>query len=258
MWQRQLIPLLLLLLLTSCVQQQGRYRHRHDSAPLRPPTAEELRDAIPRAEAPQPKSLRPYSVNGRHYQPLADPSGFVQYGIASWYGRKFHGHLTAIGEIYNMFAMTAAHKTLPLPSYVRVTNLDNGKSVIVRVNDRGPFHDNRIIDLSYSAAYKLDMLKTGTARVRLEYLTVTETPAVPLAETHDYYIQVLAGRQKARMEQVGQGLALLHNVGHKLTREGELYKLQLGPFASEDLARQALLQLQRQGYKGAYLINPAI
>jgi rare lipoprotein A len=92
-------------------------------------------------------------------------------GIASWYGKKFHGHLTSNGEIYNMYGMSAAHKNLPLPTYLKVTNLANSKSVIVRVNDRGPFHQNRIIDLSYSAAYKLDMLKTGTAKVKISAIT---------------------------------------------------------------------------------------
>ncbi len=99
---------------------------------------------------------------------LKSANNFKQTGIASWYGKKFHGHLTSNGEIYDMYSMTAAHKNLPLPTYVKVTNHLNKKSVIVRVNDRGPFHENRIIDLSYSAAFKLDMLKKGTAIVTIE------------------------------------------------------------------------------------------
>ncbi|HAH03554.1 MAG TPA: septal ring lytic transglycosylase RlpA, partial [Vibrio sp.] len=97
---------------------------------------------------------------------------FTEKGKASWYGKKFHGHLTSNGEIYDMYSMSAAHKTLPIPSYVKVTNTDNNKTTIVRINDRGPFHEGRIIDLSYAAAYKLDVLRTGTANVEIEVITV--------------------------------------------------------------------------------------
>ncbi len=106
-----------------------------------------------------------YVVFGRRYFIMDSASGFVEKGIASWYGRKFHGRATASGEIYDMHAMTAAHKSLPLPTWVRVRNLDNGKSIVVKVNDRGPFVDDRIIDLSYEAAKRLDMIGPGTARV---------------------------------------------------------------------------------------------
>ncbi len=109
-----------------------------------------------------------YVVFGQRYYVLDSAQGFQQTGIASWYGKKFHGRRTSSGEIYDMYGMTAAHKNLPLPTYLRVRNLQNNRSVIVRVNDRGPFHQGRIIDLSYSAAYQLDMLKQGTARVHIE------------------------------------------------------------------------------------------
>ena len=127
-----------------------------------------MRDAVPRAE-PLSKSGNPdsYVQNGRRYFVLPTARGYRERGIASWYGRKFHGRRTSSGEKYNMYAMTAAHKTLPLPSYVRVTNLKNRRSVVLRVNDRGPFVDNRIIDVSYSAAEKLGMVRDGTALVEV-------------------------------------------------------------------------------------------
>jgi rare lipoprotein A len=109
----------------------------------------------------------PYTVLGKTYYLLPTADGYHEVGVASWYGTKFHGRATSNGEAYDMFAMTAAHKTLPIPSYVRVTNLDNGRSAIVRVNDRGPFHDDRLIDLSYAAARKLDVCGRGTARVEV-------------------------------------------------------------------------------------------
>ena len=160
------------MLIQSCSMNSGRYQQAHDSTPTRLPTASELKDPIPRFE---PKSrggnMPSYKVRGKTYYVMPSADGFTQTGIASWYGNKFHGHLTSNGEIYDMYAMSAAHKNLPIPTYAKVTNLANNKSVIVRVNDRGPFHESRVIDLSFSAAYKLDMLKTGTAKVKIEAIT---------------------------------------------------------------------------------------
>jgi rare lipoprotein A len=161
----------LMTFVSACSTHTGRYQQQHDSTPTRLPNASELHDATPRAEAPSRGGNKNYQVHGKHYQVLKSAKNFSQTGVASWYGRKFHGHLTSNGEIYDMYAMSAAHKSLPLPSYVKVVNNNNGRSVIVRVNDRGPFHQNRIIDLSFSAAYKLDMLKTGTANVTITAIT---------------------------------------------------------------------------------------
>lgn len=119
---------------------------------------------------------KPYTVLGRSYVPIADDRPFKETGLASWYGSKFHSQSTASGEPYDMYAMTAAHKTLPLPSYVRVRNMANGREAVVRVNDRGPFHDDRVIDLSYAAAAKLDLLR-GVAPVEIERITNQEIQA---------------------------------------------------------------------------------
>lgn len=160
---------------------KGRYSQATDSHPDRLPTLLEMTDPEPRAEALSRGGNKPYNIYGVDYSPRTDLMEYKETGIASWYGHKFHGHLTSNGEVYNVFAMSAAHKTLPLPSYVRVTNLDNGKSAIVRVNDRGPFHQDRVIDLSYSAAYKIGMMGKGTARVQVELLA---SPAMTSQESY--------------------------------------------------------------------------
>jgi rare lipoprotein A len=135
-------------------------------------------DAIPEPEVrDEPRSRagnRDYSVLGKHYKVLDDPEGYVETGLASYYGKKFHGRRTSSQEVYDMYAFTAAHKTLPLPSFARVTNLDNGKSIVVRINDRGPFHPGRVIDLSYAAAVKLGYRDNGTARVEVRALTTAD------------------------------------------------------------------------------------
>ena len=152
-------------------------------APLPPPPAhvQDVPDAIPRLE---PRALYgnppSYDVFGRRYYVMASSVGYVERGVASWYGPGFHKELTSVREPYDMYGMTAAHKTLPLPAYVRVTNLQNGRSCVVRVNDRGPFVGNRIIDLSYTAAAKLDMLRDGTAMVEVRALQ----PLDPASDTH--------------------------------------------------------------------------
>lgn len=161
--------ILILSLLSAC--SSDRYQQKHDSTPTRLPSEAELKDAIARAEPYSRGGNKNYQVFGKPYKVLASAQDFEQTGLASWYGNKFHGHLTSNGEIYDMYTMSAAHKNLPLPTYLKVTNTVNNKSVIVRVNDRGPFHHSRIIDLSYSAAYKLDMLKTGTAHVKITAIT---------------------------------------------------------------------------------------
>jgi rare lipoprotein A len=149
-----------------------------DSAPVNPPTGlAEVPDAEPRVEPIRVGGPnRPYEVLGRNYTPFATDRAFSERGLASWYGRKFHGRRTANGEVYDMYAMTAAHKTMPLPSYARVRNPANGREIVVRVNDRGPFHAGRIIDLSYTAALRLGVLN-GVAPVEVERITFEEIRA---------------------------------------------------------------------------------
>ena len=149
--------------------QSERYRHRQDHGPDAPPIdVSKIPEPVPKAEPRSRYGNKPtYSVLGRSYHVLPSAKGYVERGTASWYGSKFHGYRTSSFEPYDMFRFSAAHKTLPLPSYARVTNLDNGKSVVVRVNDRGPFHEGRVIDLSYAAAVKIGVWPKGTARVEV-------------------------------------------------------------------------------------------
>jgi rare lipoprotein A len=153
--------------------QATRYSQSRDAAPLKYLGPDDVIDAVPRADPILVAGNQsPYSVNGVNYEVLKDYRNYREQGTASWYGSKFHGHETSNGEIFDTYGASAAHKTLPIPSYARVTNLDNGRSVVVRVNDRGPFHGNRLIDLSYGAAVKLGYMEKGTASVEVEALTI--------------------------------------------------------------------------------------
>jgi len=190
-----------------------------------PPNIAAIPDAVPRYELKSHHGNPPfYDVLGKRYFVLAKADGYVERGVASWYGPTFHGVNTSMGEPYDMYAMTAAHKTLPLPAYARVTNLKNGKSVVVRVNDRGPFVANRIIDLSYTAAAKLDMLREGTTLVEVRALT----PAAP----------------------------------DTLTRAAELpppeLYIQAGAFADAGNAERLLERLRAAGVPGAAVVTPLV
>lgn len=267
---RNLSFLLLLTLITAC--SSGRYQHANDSTPSRLPNKAELKDATPRAEAYSRGGNKNYQVRGINYQVLAHAQSFEEIGIASWYGRKFHGHLTSNGEIYDMYAMSAAHKNLPLPTYLRVTNLANNKSVIVRVNDRGPFHQKRIIDLSYSAAYKLDMLKTGTATVKITSITnFNKTPthkkalAVKIKKTISdnklnspltkNYIQVFATSKLELAKKTAVFLSKKHSQTVNYPKENNIYRIQIGPISDNTVMNKLLQELKQGAYPNAYLRN---
>ncbi len=283
-----LVVTLVVLMMTGCqsgpTAQQGRYTQHQDSAPDHVANIPLPSSAVPKYEPYAQYTLRPYQVLGKSYTPMRTGKGYEAVGYASWYGQKFHGHLTSNGETYNMFAMTAAHKTLPLPSYVRVTNLDNNKQIIVRVNDRGPFHDNRVIDLSYAAAVQLDYKNKGTARVKLEVihfdeeknvtigsqptqsydeylgLTPLPKPAPRLTNNVDpssYYVQVVASSNKQRIESLSKVLTALYQVNVAMPQVNNIYKLQLGPLVDESHASSLVDQLKRNGYPQAYTIRPS-
>lgn len=166
---------LVALVLAACASSP---RHA-ERASLPPPPSGTVPDAVPRAEPRSSHGNPPfYEVNGERYQVLASSSNYVERGVASWYGPDFHGRNTSSGERYDMYGMTAAHKTLPIPCYARITNLNNGRSIVVRINDRGPFVDNRIVDLSYAAATRLDIVRTGTAFVELRTVGPGESTVV--------------------------------------------------------------------------------
>lgn len=218
-----------------------------------------IEPARPRAESKSPYgNPESYVVHGRRYHVRDDATGYVAEGTASWYGSKFHGRRTSSGETYDMYALTAAHRSLPLPTYVRVTNLENGKSLVVRVNDRGPFHDDRLIDLSYGAAVKLGFADSGTAPVRVRALnpeTADEAKeadaqsAATQGEAADgataegsVFIQVGAFTHFANAQQVRarvQGADIRPvEVSRERTAEGErIYRVRVGPVSAGEQER---------------------
>jgi rare lipoprotein A len=161
--------------------QAERYRDEHDGGPAQPAIdVATLVEPTPKAEPRARYGNNPnYSVLGKDYHVMTDSRGYVERGIASWYGNKFHGYMTSSLEPYDMYRFSAAHKTLPLPTYARVTNLENGKSVVVRVNDRGPFHENRLIDLSYAAAVRIGIWPKGTGVVEVRAIDPARPDATP-------------------------------------------------------------------------------
>jgi len=212
-----------LLQLSAC--STGRYQHSQDFHPNPILDPASLKDAEVKAE-PLSSMGNPkrYTVLGQEYAVMSQGVGFKQQGFASWYGMKFHGHATSNGEIYDVYQMTAAHKTLPIPSYVKVTRLDTQESVIVRVNDRGPFHEGRIVDLSYAAAVKLGIHTMGTAAVSLE---VISTPA----KGPEKWLQVsaLSSEQSAKALQEKLQAMQQWPVNITANKTRSLYKVRIGP-----------------------------
>lgn len=245
----------LLLIISACSSPSGRYAQKNDSKPTRLPSGSELTNAVPRAENHSRGGNKNYQVRGKNYQVLTTAKGFKETGTASWYGNKFHGHLTSNGEIYDMYGMTAAHKNLPLPTYLKVTNLANNKTVIVRVNDRGPFHQSRIIDLSYSAAYQLDMLKTGTAKVEIQAITEF-TQAVEKPQKNiglkKQYIQVFATRNSELAKSTAYTLAEKYQKEVIWPINDGIFRVQMGPIKDSKELSRVLALIQSSGYPKAY------
>ncbi len=270
---------LLLLGIISCSTTSSRYSMEHDKGPLEVFDASHVPDAVPVWEPlSRQGNQSPYEVRGVTYHLADTRKGYLEEGIASWYGLKFHGELTSNGEIYNMYDMTAAHKHLPLPSYVKVTNLENGKQVVVRVNDRGPFHSGRVIDLSYAAATKLGYANKGTAKVRVELIkpersaqmaaTSGETSnAASLIDGTDdkiaHFIQVAAFNSKLSAEEFGRSLSEITGVRDVFVASHEVgnvpvHRVRVGPFETEKRAQRSLKILQSKGYGGALIIQRAL
>jgi len=253
-----LLSLLLLLFLAGCGggRPDGGYL-AGDRPPDRARALDpsNIADAVPKTERLCSGCNNSYQVNGQRYQPLASASGYQERGIASWYGQKFHGRATASGETYDMYAATAAHRTLPLPSYAQVTNLNNGRSIVLKVNDRGPFVDNRLIDLSYAAAVKLGVIGAGTALVEVRAIAPGQQPAATnwsAAALPALYLQVGAFHQptnanqlKARLQRSGFGPIRIAEAQHRGRR---LLRVQIGPLKTVPQADQLGAQLAAQGH----------
>jgi rare lipoprotein A len=204
-----------------------------------PGNLDQVPDAVPRAEPLHRYANRTYAVQGNTYVPQTRAGGYSKEGVASWYGRRFHGKKTASGERYDMYAMTAAHPTLPIPSYARVTALNTGKSVVVRINDRGPFHSKRIIDLSYAAAHKLGYIRHVSTRVRVESIAPDTYAAQDTVPGQALYLQVGAFSRADNAEELVDRLANeleLDAARTRVVREGSLHRVQVGPYRSDDAA----------------------
>ncbi|MFT7243857.1 MAG: rare lipoprotein A [Candidatus Azotimanducaceae bacterium] len=233
---RHFLPVALLLLLAGCASYQEPQFEPVSLGPIAPFTT---------------GNKTPYQVFGEVYEVMPDSFGYLDIGVASWYGKKFHGRLTSNGETYDMYQMSAAHKTLPIPTMVKVTNLDNGKHVVLRINDRGPFHDNRVIDLSYAAAKALGYSNDGLAPVVVEAIDELNHPdryallnPLPIVVPHTKYYLQLGAFSELRWasqlkEQVGElfekegrdiGLRILQSEHDEVV----LHKVWLGPMADDD------------------------
>ncbi len=236
--------------------QSGGGGYYKDDGPGEKPPANfaEIPDAEPRREPLHRGANRPYVVFGKSYEPMASVQPFRQRGMASWYGRRYHGLKTSNGELYDMYAMTAAHPMLPIPSYARVTRVSNGASVVVRINDRGPFHSDRIIDLSYTAAYKLGFAGAGSAEVEVESILPDEVqvaaaakPAAP--EPVSVYVQLGAFSSKENAEdmrtRVMRQLAWLSDAV-QVFASGSLWRLHVGPYRTNDAARSVAERIEAE------------
>ena len=241
-----------------------------------PANLDAIPDPVPRAEPLHRFANRPYSVFGREYVPATSLRPYKERGVASWYGRKFHGEKTSTGEVYDMYAMSAAHPTLPLPSYARVTNVATGRSVIVRVNDRGPFLHNRVIDLSYAAAHRVGIAQKGSGEVEVEAilpgratalaaaplapLTPSPTAATPAPRPSPVEPMPGSGAATGFAVQIGafsnyanaqnflehvQNLLATEQVEAKVRQVNGLFKVYVGPYADRDEARRVAQRLER-------------
>lgn len=243
------------------LSQQDRYHFKQDGEPDGPARdVSKLPEPVPKVEPlSRYGNKSPYAVNGKTYRVLADARGYDERGLASWYGNKFHGYLTSSMERYDMYKFTAASKVLPLPTYARVTNLENGKSVIVRVNDRGPFVSNRIIDLSYAAAVRIGIWPKGTGMVEVQAIDprhpraeLKKPPVVPVdAAGHGIWLQVGAYSDRSNAREVAARLRRARLAPVQVTAvdvSGRRYtRVRLGPLKSAAEADRVSAAVQRLG-----------
>ncbi len=261
------------IFLAACSSSPDIYSRSKDGPPSQWGDVSQIPNAVPK-HTTLSKSGNPasYVVLGKRYYVMKSSKGYKERGIASWYGSKFHGKRTSSGEPYNMHAMTAAHKTLPLPTYVKVTNLKNGRQVIVKVNDRGPFHENRIIDLSHTAAIKLGIKGTGTGLVEVEAIDpehwnaekkiAKSSPAVnnvSASDVNSIYLQIGAfissNNAYALKNQVNNALnSTLARVTSTLNNNQKFYRVRIGPLNSVQQADKLTEQLTQKGFNSPRIV----
>lgn len=271
MINRLAYPLVLTALLAGCAQGTGRYSIDRDRAPAGGVDPASVPIVVPEPVVRTAAGNRsPYTVFGRTYHVLPTERGYSARGLASWYGEKFHGHKTANGEVYNMYHASAAHTALPIPSFLRVTNLENNRSLVVRVNDRGPFFPGRIIDLSYAAAVKLGFADRGTTRVRLEAIVPGENdgPALPReasvlsvanSSKQELYLQIGAFSNPVAAEEIARK-ARAHTASPVFVTSGSasggalLHRVRIGPVGGIGEARELSRRLVAAGLGTPYTV----
>ncbi len=244
--------------------QSRRYRDASDGGPKAPEI--DVSKLVEPTPTPEPRARygnkSPYSVLGKSYTVMSNSHNYVERGTASWYGNKFHGYMTSSLEPYDMYQFSAAHKTLPLPSYARVTNLENGKSVVVRINDRGPFHENRLIDLSYAAAVRIGVWPKGTGQVEVRVLDGPEAEPSPRVDVSSdsaihrgdsrIFVQLgaFAGRDNAQrvLEQIEKaGLGRAEIVTTRINRR-EIHRVRIGPLSTVAIADALVVRIEKLGF----------
>ena len=259
---------LLCLLLISCSGEQKKQPEPGDGPSTLNLKAADVADAVPRAESlARYGNHSPYEVFGKKYKVMQSNQGYHEQGVASWYGSKFHGRRTSSGEPYDMHLATAAHKSLPLPTYAEVTNLDNGRKVIVKINDRGPFKNGRLIDMSYGAALRLDMISTGTARVDVRVIDVStesEEQAVVYSgvaddassvDNHETWLQAGAYGRLDGAEQLAVQLEQANVSPVTIHTSGDLFRVWLGPYMSAIELESVIARVIELGFERPHKVR---
>ena len=240
---------LAVLLLAGCAGKKEA-EEAGDGPSSRKISAADVHDAVPKNE-PRARygNHSPYTVLGKTYTVLPTSKGYHERGIASWYGSKFHGRRTSSGEPYDMHLATAAHKSLPLPTYAEVTNLDNGRKMIVKINDRGPFHEDRIIDLSYAAAIKLGVDQTGTARIDVRAIDVKRSKRSAAKLADGTFLQVGAFSKRKTADDLAGKMTAAQLKPVSIKKSRGLYKVWIGPYASEREIEASMRRVVELGYE---------
>ncbi len=232
-----------------------------------PQNLDKIPNAKPKYEALSKRANRPYIAFNKKYIPMKKIIPFVEEGYASWYGKRYHGRKTSIGETYDMYQMTGAHKTLPLPCYVKVTNLKNNLSVIIRINDRGPFIDERIIDLSYAAAHRLKIIEKGSELVKIEMVNPSLTKvnqennlkSSPIKDSGKYfYIQAGAFSSEQNATNLMERLANIkfkNSLNIKKLKKKSLHLITIGPYKNKEIAEKALDKISKKIQLNSFIIS---
>ena len=251
-----LVVLLVVLLVGGCAREKKTDVEPADGPSSQKITAADVHDAVPQNE-PRARygNHSPYTVLGKTYTVLPSSEGYHERGIASWYGSKFHGRRTSSGELYDMHLATAAHKSLPLPTYAEVTNLDNGRRMIVKINDRGPFHEDRIIDLSYAAAIKLGVDQTGTARIDVRAIDVKRNKRSSVRVADGTFLQVGAFSKRKTADELAGEMVAAQLKPVSVQKSRGLYKVWIGPYASEAEIACSTRRVVELGYERPHKVS---